>query len=109
MIFGLLVTAILVTLTVGVICYALKMKNSYLVLMLQFLISFAASYGVAYWMGKGVFTEGYIAAVCAVISLVIFALLLFLRKTIGPLDSREPGPLGAKLTRDQSRHHHGHT
>lgn len=105
MIYGLLVTATLVTLVVGIVCYMMKMKNSYLVLLLQFLMSFAASYGVAYWIGKGVFTEGYIAAVCAVISLVIFGLLLLLEKTIGPLDTREPGSLGVKMTRDQRRHH----
>ncbi len=108
MIFGLLVTATLATLVVGVICYAMHLKNSYLVLSLQFLGSFLATYGIAYWMGKGVFTEAYIAGVCAVLSLVVFGLLAFLRSTIGPLDTREPGPLGVKLSRDHRRHQ-GHT
>lgn len=106
MIYALLVTATLVTLAVGILCHVLKVKNSYLVLGIQFVSTFAASYGVTYWLGKGVFTNGYMAAVCAVISLAIFGLLLFLRETIGPLDTRESGPLGIKLSKDPSRRVH---
>ncbi len=108
MIYALMLTATLVTLLVGILCYALKMKNTFLVLLLQFASSFAASYGVAYWLGKGVFTNTYIAAVCAVISAVIFGVLYLLRQTIGPLNNREPGPWGEKMGRDHSRTRSSH-
>jgi len=103
MIYALMVTATLVTLLVGVACYALKVKNTFAVLLLQFGISFAASYGVAYWLGQGVFTNAYIAAVCGVITLVIFGVLFFLQQTIGPLNNRKPGPIAEKMSRDHSR------
>ena len=108
MLFGLIVTATLAALFAGIMCYVLKVTNSYLVLLIQFLVSWGASYGIAYWLSQGVFTEGYIALVCAVISTIIFAVLLLAQKLLGPLNSRRPGSLAKKLQQHHhKRHHHG--
>ncbi|MBC7659118.1 MAG: hypothetical protein H7249_05355 [Chitinophagaceae bacterium] len=102
MIFGLMVIATLAALFSGILCKVINLKNSYVVLLVQFLFTFGVSYGTAYWMGKGVFTNGYIALVCAVISVVIYGVLFLAQKLLGPLDSRKPGTWAIKL----NHHHH---
>ncbi|RYZ76414.1 MAG: hypothetical protein EOP04_32105 [Proteobacteria bacterium] len=97
MIYALMVTATLAALIAGIACYALKVKNSYVVLLIQFLASWAGSYGIAYWMGKGVFTNAYIAGVSAILSVVIFGVLFLARKLLGPLNSRREGSWAKKL------------
>ncbi len=103
MIYALLVTATLSSLFTGIVLYGLKVRNTYAILLLQFLASFGASFGIAYYIGEGVFTTGYIAGVCALVSAVIFGVLYFLHKTIGPLENRAPGPLGRKLQHPHQR------
>lgn len=105
MIYALLVTATLSSLFAGIVLYGLKVRNTYAILLLQFLVSFGASFGIAYYIGNGVFTTEYIAGVCAIVSLVIFGVLYFLRQTIGPLENRRPGPIGQKM---QHPHQRGH-
>ncbi|RZA24371.1 MAG: hypothetical protein EOP10_10095 [Proteobacteria bacterium] len=103
MIYALLVTATLSALFAGIILYGLKVRNSYAILLVQFLVSFGASFGVSYYLGKGVFTTEYIAGICALVSLVIFGVLYFLYKTIGPLENRSPGTLGQKMQNPHQR------
>lgn len=105
MIYALLVTATLSALFAGIALYALKVRNTYAILLLQFLVSFGASFAVAYYINAGVFTTEYIAGVCAIVSLVIFGVLYLLHKTIGPLENRTPGTLGQKM---QHPHQRGH-
>jgi uncharacterized membrane protein len=103
MIYALLVTATLSALFAGIALYGLKVRNTYAILLTQFLVSFASSFGVAYYLGKGVFTTEYIAGICALVSVVIFAVLYFLHKTIGPLENRAPGTLGQKMQKPHQR------
>lgn len=106
MIYALLVTATISSLFCGIVLYGLKVRNTYAILLAQFLVSFGASFGVAYYIGAGVFTTEYIAGICALVSLVIFAVLYFLHKTIGPLENRSPGPLGQKMQHPHQRGNH---
>ncbi len=102
MLYPMLITATLAAFLAGGLCYLAKIKNSFAVLGIQFVVSFIITYGVSYYLARDVYKNSTIAITCAAISLVIFFTELVLRRTIGPLDSREPGTIGKNLDKNAS-------
>ncbi len=106
MVFALLVTASLSSILAGFVLFALSVRNTYAILLAQFIVSFASSFGMAYYVGNGSIGTAYIAGVSGIVSAVIFSVLYFLHKTIGPLEDRSPGPIGRKMQHSHQRGHH---
>lgn len=91
--YGLLVAAVIAALVSGAICFALKIRRTYVVLLVQFVSSFALTSLLAFTMAsaQGYTQYGKLALICAGICLFLFGIETFLKKTIGPLENRKPG------------------
>ena len=103
--YAMLVTATLTILLVAALCYALKIRNTYVVLGLQFILSFAATYSLTHYVAGDMYHYGAIALICAVICLFIFGFSYFLKKTVGPLENRRTGPEETRRQEFLKRHH----
>ena len=91
--YGLLVTAVIGALIAGAVCYGLKVRKTYAVLLAQFVTSFALTTIIAMTLASRKESPEYgkVALICAGICLLLFGIETLLKKTIGPLENRKPG------------------